>query len=367
MKTHGFKNGVRWRTILVASSVGLTASAALASPASAATLFCSGTVGAVTVDSVEVAANDTCRLEGTTVLGSITAHSGATLIATDVQVSGSITGDGIAVLELTGATTVVQGSVKAVKGGQALIAGADIAGGLTIEEMFGTVSVGGVTTGSSMQVTKNTGGATIANNTILGALQCFDNAPAPAVAGNSADALEGQCIQAVSPPPPTPPSGNVTCVGLTIVGLNLDSVIVPDNTNCTLIGANMNGSVEVGANSTLIAQDVAITGNLLADGAANVTLSGASTIGGSVQIQSGAGASIHGARVSGSMQIFSMAGPVDASGNVLGGNLQAVSNRGGVSITDNRMGGALQCSGNLPAPIGGGNVASQRDGQCATL
>eukprot|EP01041_Mallomonas_annulata_P026805 gene26805-48235_t len=110
MKTHGFKNGLRWRTILVASSVGLTASAIVASPASAATLFCSGTVGAVTVDSVEVAANDTCRLDGTTVLGSITAHSGATLIANDVQVSGSITGDGVAVLELTGATSVVQGS-----------------------------------------------------------------------------------------------------------------------------------------------------------------------------------------------------------------------------------------------------------------
>lgn len=367
MKTHGLKSGVRWHTILVASSVGLTASAFVASPASAATLFCNGTVGAVTVDSVEVAANDTCRLDGTTVLGGITAQSGATLIVNDAQVAGSITGDGVAVLEVTGINTVVQGSVKAVKGGRALVASANITGGLTIEEMAGEVFVGGVTSGSSLQVTKNTGGATIANNTVLGALQCFDNAPAPEVGGNSADSLEGQCIQAVSPPPPTPPSGNVTCVGLTIVGLNLDSVVVPDNTNCTLIGANMNGSVEVGANSTLIAQDVAITGNLLADGAANVTLSGASTIGGSVQIQSGAGASISGARVSGSMQIFSMAGPVDATGNTFGGNFQAVSNRGGVSIVDNRMGGALQCTGNLPAPVGSGNVASQRDGQCATL
>lgn len=369
MMTQYFLTSLRRQSVVYAGGMAAALSLLAAAPAGAATVLCSDMVlGAVTVDSVEVEPGRSCQLDGTTVLGSVLVKTGGTLIAGNgVQVSGSISADQASHVELTGVSSFVAGSFNAVKGGSAILASAEVLGSVTLEEMGGAVSVGDVRVGSGMKVVKNTGGASVANNTVVGSLQCFDNSPAPAVGGNSADALEGQCVQATSPPPPTPPSGNVTCVGLTLVGLNLDSVFVPDNTTCTLIGTTMNGSVEVGTNATLVAQDVFITGNLIADGAADVSISGDSSIGGSVQVQRGAGASILDAGISGSLQITAMAGPVEASGNQIGGNTQAFSNLGGVTLTDNSMTGVLQCTGNTPAPTGGGNVASQKDGQCAGL
>jgi hypothetical protein len=325
-------------------------------------------IGAVTVDNVEVPQGVACQLDGTTVTGSVKALTDATLIVGNgAQVAGSIVGDAAHHVELTGKTSRVGGNFEVKKGGSAMLASAEVAGAAVFEEMTGTVSVGGARAGGGMKVVKNTGATTVANNTVIGSLQCFDNAPAPLVGGNSADALEGQCFQEASPPPPTPPSGNVTCVGLSLVGLNLDSVIVPDNASCTLIGSTMNGTVQLGNNARLIAQDLNITGNLIADGAAELSISGASRVGGSVQLNGGAGASISGVNIGGSLQIDAMPGAVTASGNQIGGNVQAIANRGGVTLSNNTMAGVLQCLGNQPAPTGGGNVAAQKEGQCTGL
>lgn len=326
-------------------------------------------IGAVTVDNVEVRAGMACELDGTTVTGGVKALAGATLIAGNgVQIAGSVQADEAHHVELTGAASRVAGSFEIKKGGSATLASAEVAGSVVFEEQTGAVSVGGARAGGGMKLFKNTGGATVANNTVIGALQCKDNTPAPMVSGNSADSLEDQCFQASSPPPPTPPSGNVVCVGLTLVGLNLDSVIVPDNASCTMIGTTMNGSVEVGANSSLVAQDVNITGNLLSDSAARLDIGGASRVGGSIQVQRGAAASIVGVTTTGSMQITAMTGPVTASGNRLGGNIQILANRGGVTLNNNvTPGGVMQCKDNLPAPTGSGNVASQKQDQCVGL
>lgn len=325
-------------------------------------------IGAVMVDNVEVPDGMACQLDGTTVTGSVKALTDATLfVGNGAQVAGSIVGDGAHHVELTGATSRVGGNFEVKKGGSATLASAEVAGTAVFEEMTGTVSVGGARAGGGMNVTKNTGATTVANNTVIGALQCFDNAPAPVVGGNSADALEGQCFQEASPPPPTPPSGNVTCVGLSLVGLNLDSVIVPDNASCTLIGSTMNGTVQLGNNARLVAQDLNITGNLIADGAAELSISGSSRVGGSVQLNGGAGASISGVNIGGSLQIDAMPGAVTASGNQIGGNVQAIANLGGVTLTNNTMAGVLQCLGNQPAPTGSGNVAAQKEGQCTGL
>ena len=62
-----------------------------------------------------------------------------------------------------------------------------------------------------------------------------------------------------------------------------------------------------------------------------------------------------------------MPGAVVASANRVGGSLQAMANRGGLTLTGNRMVGNLQCKDNLPAPVGGGNVASQKQDQCRAL
>lgn len=325
-------------------------------------------IGAVNVDNVEVPPGMACELDGTTVKGGVKVLAGSTLIAgNSVQVGGTIQGDRAHYVQLTGSTSLVRGSFELKKGGGGVLVDAEVRGSAVAEELTEVVSFGGARVGSSMKLIKNTGGVTVANNTVIGALQCKENTPAPMVAGNSAGSLEDQCFQASSPPPPTPPSGNVTCVGLTLAGLNLDSIIVPDNANCTVIGSRMNGSVEVGANARLNAIDVFITGNLLSDGAAELNVSGASTVGGSVQVQRGTSASISGLSATGSLQINAMSGPVSASGNSFGGNGQIMFNRGGVTLNGNAFSGVMQCKQNLPAPTGSGNTASQKQDQCVGL
>jgi hypothetical protein len=168
-------------------------------------------------------------------------------------------------------------------------------------------------------------------------------------------------------PAPAPLSGNVTCNGLRIGAVALDTVIVPAGAACVLEGTSLIGSLLVGQGASVSATGVRINGNLQAEGAAMTTLGGASRIGGSVQVKDGLSASITGAAIVGDLQFESMSGPVSASGNRLGGNVQATDNRGGVALLSNRMEGALQCTGNLPAPTGSGNVASVRQEQCRDL
>jgi hypothetical protein len=168
-------------------------------------------------------------------------------------------------------------------------------------------------------------------------------------------------------PAPGGLSGNVTCDGLRIGAVTLDTVIVPANASCVLEGTRLIGSIIVNPGATLNASGVQVNGNLQADGAAQAVVSGTSSFGGSVQIKQGFGASVTGARITGDLQIDAMRGPVTASANAIGGSLQAVGNTGGLALSANRMGGNLQCKENQPAPTGSGNVASAKEDQCRAL
>jgi hypothetical protein len=147
----------------------------------------------------------------------------------------------------------------------------------------------------------------------------------------------------------------------------LDNIFVPDNATCTLDRTRANGTVKVGRGATLLANRVRINGNVQAEGATQVTVGPGSQVGGSVQIKQGGGASITGVRISGDLQFDENVLPLSAAGNVIGGNLQAVKNFGGLSINNNIIDSALQCKENDPAPIGGGNSASSKEDQCASL
>ena len=164
---------------------------------------------------------------------------------------------------------------------------------------------------------------------------------------------------------PTTLTGNVTCSNLSIGAQSLDTVTVPAGAACELLGTRLVGSILVGSGATLDARDVRANGNLQAEGAAHVSLSGISSIGGSVQIKQGGSALVSGAEVTGDIQVDAMRGAVVASGNRVNGSLQAVGNRGGITITENRMNGNLQCKENSPAPVAGGNVAASFEDQCA--
>ena len=326
-------------------------------------------IGAVTVDNVEVPAGQTCRLNGTIVRGSVQVGPGAILLAgAAVQVAGSVQGDQAAHVQVTGTASRVTGNFELEGGGSAALTGAQVGGNVFVNGLADAVSIKNVRVAGGVQFTDNLGGGDISGNRIAGDLQCTGNLPAPLVAGNTAASIEDQCIPGAAAGGGNPPlSGNVTCVGLTIGAIRLDSVIVPAGASCTLLGTLLNGSIEVGASSRLIAESVNVTGDLKADGAAELRVSGTSLVGGSVQVQRGAAATLSGMAVTGDLQIDAMAGPVSASGNRITGNLQVVANLGGVALNSNRVGGVMQCKENLPAPSGSGNVATLKEDQCLRL
>jgi hypothetical protein len=332
-------------------------------------------VGAVTVDNVEVPAGMACRLTGTTVRGSVQVEPGGVLIAGDVNVAGSVQGSQAAHLQLSGAASRIAGSVQAEGGGSLMVEDARITGDVFANGLLDLVEVRGAQVGGNVQITDNLGGGAIVGNRITGNLQCTGNLPAPLASDNVAAQIENQCRPGGGTGggggggggnvPPL--SGNVTCVGLTIGAIRLDSVIVPAGASCTLLGTQLLGTLEVGANARLIADGVAITGNIVSDGAAELTVGGASSVGGSVQVQRGAAATLAGLSITGNLQIDAMTGPVSASDNRVGGNLQALANRGGLLFMANRMNGVMQCKDNLPPPAGSGNVATLKEDQCRGL
>jgi hypothetical protein len=156
------------------------------------------------------------------------------------------------------------------------------------------------------------------------------------------------------------------CTGA-VGAVALDNIFVPDGARCVLNRTRAKGNIVVGSGASLQATSVSINGNLQAEGAASVAVSGNSTFGGSVQIVQGASATIERARINGDILFDEQTGPVAANGNVVGGNVQAFKNFGGVSLNGNRIKGNLQCKENIPAPTGGGNQASSKEDQCARL
>lgn len=61
-------------------------------------------------------------------------------------------------------------------------------------------------------------------------------------------------------------------------------------------------------------------------------------------------------------------GTIDIIDNRIAGNLELFENRGGAfDVSRNTVGEKLTCKENVPPPVGGGNVAREKEGQCAAL
>lgn len=193
-----------------------------------------------------------------------------------------------------------------------------------------------------------------------------DSAPSPA--GAPADPAAAAARALAGPPalPPAPAglSGNVTCRNVAIGAVALDSVFVPADSACQLDGTRLVGNVTVAPGATLDARAVQLNGNLQADGAAHVALTGASVLGGSVQVKQGGHVRVEGARIAGDLQVDTMRGPAELLGNNVGGNVQVVANRGGVTVGGNRVNGNLLCKENQPAPLAFDNSAALIEEQC---
>lgn len=146
-----------------------------------------------------------------------------------------------------------------------------------------------------------------------------------------------------------------------------DSILVPDNARCTLNRSRVSGSIMVGRGASLQANGVRVEGDVQADGALQVGIGPGSRIGGSVQVRQGGGTSITGARISGDLQFDANALPLAATDNLVGGSIQVVKNAGGVTLERNHIESTLSCKANLPVPVGGQNLASSKEDQCAAM
>jgi len=144
---------------------------------------CTGTLGSITVDNLNVPQNATCILNGTQVEGNLFVRSNATLYAYAVQVDGNIQANLSARVEVH-PDSLVGGDIQVDDSGSLLVSGVQIDGDL--------------------QAFRNTGGVSITGNTIDNNLQCVDNDPPPTGGDNYVGGdMEGQCanLQSGDPPP----------------------------------------------------------------------------------------------------------------------------------------------------------------------
>lgn len=153
-----------------------------------------------------------CRLDRTTVKGNVLLYSGGSLIATGINVIGSVQADSANFVDIDNSR--INGSVQLDKmvSGTSVISDSSIGGSVQLKDNRSRVEVIANDVTQDVQAFNNSGGVVIAANDIDGNLQCKDNVPAPGgsdnrVAGNKDD----QCASLRAPgsaPGVTPLAGS---------------------------------------------------------------------------------------------------------------------------------------------------------------
>jgi hypothetical protein len=149
-------------------------------------------IGAVRLDTVIVAPDAACRLEGTSLIGSLLVERGASVEAISVRVNGNVQAEGAAQVVVTSGSRV-GGSVQVKQGGSASITNSDITGDIQFDALRAPVEASANTIGGSLQAVQNTGGLRFNGNRMNGNMQCKENQPAPTGSGNVAALKEDQC------------------------------------------------------------------------------------------------------------------------------------------------------------------------------
>lgn len=148
-------------------------------------------------DNVIVPESAVCTLQNARLNGSVyVKRGGALTIQGRTYVNGNvISEDGGRYVRITGTNVRIGGNVqmKYNYDTSAIQPGTTIQGSLQYVENTGALFVTGVFIGSDLQLFKNSGGATLMNNTIRQNMQCKENTPAPSGSGNVAGDKEDQC------------------------------------------------------------------------------------------------------------------------------------------------------------------------------
>lgn len=163
----------RFTTTLLGTALALGGTIAVAPAASADERTCRGSIGAVTLDNVRVAAGTACTLTGTILKGTLKVERGATLTANRVRVNGNVQSEGHRLVRVLDSR--VGGSIQLKQGGA-----------LDLRRNIVTADI--------QVFTNTTGTKTIYTNRVNGNLQCKENVPAPVGSGNIVQGnKEDQC------------------------------------------------------------------------------------------------------------------------------------------------------------------------------
>jgi hypothetical protein len=146
------------------------------------------------------------------------------------------------------------------------------------------------------------------------------------------------------------------------IGAVTVEVDVPSGAICTLEGTRVQGNVTVRTEATLVAISVRVDGNIQAEDARRVEVVAMPYVDGNIQVKRRAFA-----LVEGNLQLEENRRTLAAFRNDVRGNFQVFKNSGGVELVSNWIRQNLQCKENRPAPFGGGNVAGEKEDQCARL
>jgi len=180
----------------------VTGTLAAAPAAFAGDLECRGTMTGVAITGNVIVPDDaTCTLEDTTIDGSITVKSRATLDAHGIVTTGGIQAS--SPLNVLVYNSTLGNNVSIAKAGEPVrrdpadshinLSGNRVAGDIALQDNESTVAVEHNRTDGSIAVSGNRGPVDISRNFIGNQLSCQDNSPPPTGFGNSARQYGGQC------------------------------------------------------------------------------------------------------------------------------------------------------------------------------
>jgi hypothetical protein len=325
------------RKLLLGLGLVLVATAALASPAGAATFECNGVFTGATYDNVTVPRDGACTLIDSTVAGDVTVKRNAYFEAGNTDIGGRVRAedslalfidsessvgkyvqaddtpevyifnsaigrgidvdDATAVVQICG-NTVANGDIKVTDSGTDILVGepAVDCGGNTVTkgdiELERNVTdvefiVSGNTVGDDLEVIKNKGPVekTITGNTGGDELECFGNEEPVNATGNTGwDEKSGQCRVVL------------TCEADT-TGVTVDEVVVPANAVCVLRDSTVEGNVTVHEGAYFEAGNTDIAGKVKANDSLTLFLDLETTVGNTVKAHNTAQVFLFGATV----------------------------------------------------------------------
>ena len=141
---------------------------------------------------------------------------------------------------------------------------------------------------------------------------------------------------------------------------------IPAYTRCTLTNVRVFGNVRLREGSGLVASYLTVYGRVEANAAQELSLADSRIIG-EVQAEKGRNVTIRNTFVARKVELKSNRGAIAMADNTVLEMLRLEDNRIGPFSLVRNTSQALECKDNDPAPVGGGNVASQKSGQCSGL